>query len=102
MIKLISFLPAISGLFTSLFAGFNNGFDTVDPMVYVYLALLFLAAILISFTKWIGSLFAIVTIAALLVSSFAENGFNAKTLTIGAVMLIAYTVIGIITKKRSL
>lgn len=101
MKKCIYYIPAVIALLFYAFLAIASGFGSVNLVVWLFVALLFAAAVLLSKNKWWGALFGVVVGFVLIWMSFQYSGQAIDIeRPLGIAICLFYVICGIVLFRK--
>lgn len=101
MKKCIYYIPAVIALLFYTFLAIASGFGSVNLVVWLFVALLFAAAVLLSKNKWWGALFGVVVGFVLIWMSFQYSGQAIDIeRPLGIAICLFYVICGIVLFRK--
>ena len=101
MKKCIYYIPAVIALLFYTFLAIASGFGSINSATWFFVALLFVAAVLLSKNKWWGALFGVVVGLILIWMSFQYTGqLNDIERPLGIAICLFYVICGIILFRK--
>ncbi len=101
MKKCIYNIPAIIALLFYAALAITSGFGSINPAAWFFVALLFVAAVLLSKNKWWGALFGVIVGLILIRMSFQYTGQLIDIESpLGIALCLFYVVCGIILFRK--
>lgn len=101
MKKYIYYIPAVITLLFYVFLAIASGFGSINPAVWLFVALFFVAAVLLSKNKWWGVLFGMVVGLVLIWMSFQYTGQMIDIeRPLGIAICLFYVICGIILFRK--
>ncbi|WP_195985553.1 hypothetical protein [Clostridium sp. D33t1_170424_F3] len=101
MRKLAAFIPAIVCTIFYGWVALVGGMGSFSPMVVVWLALLWVAGVLLNKVIWWGGLFGIVTGACFIYMGTQETGQIMRETPFGVILLLYYAACSYFVYKKS-
>lgn len=102
MKKMIYFTPAIIALLLYTVLGFVSSFGTINPMVWVWIAIMFRSAVVMLKDKWYGCIGGFIVGCVLIYMSTQYTGQHVNIERPCGIILCAYYLIcGIVIFKKS-
>ena len=99
MKKILYFLPFFLGVIIYLFLGIVSSFGSINPFVWLALAMLFIAGLLMKDNKWWGCVLGIAIGILLIYMGNQETGQIIKETPFGIIMCIYYIVCAVISYR---
>lgn len=90
------FLPAVISLILYLMLAVNSGFGSLNPLVWCFVALLFVSAALMMQKKWWGCIGGCIAGAVLVYMGTQYTGQIISETPIGIVLCIYYVIFGLL------
>ncbi len=101
MKKILYFIPAILVIALLIFVAFVDGLS-FNTDVWLSLALLLIAGIILSIKQWWGCLFGIVVGALIIYSGTKEHGQVINEISVGIILCAYYAIMGYISYKSKI
>ncbi len=99
--KILYFAPSIIALLLYIILGFASGFATISPMVWLWIAIMFIAAVVMLKGKWYGCIGGLIVGCVLIYMSTKYTGqpFDIER-PLGLILCVYYLICGVTVYKK--
>lgn len=99
MKKILYFLPFVLGAALYIFLGIASSFGSINPLVWIALAMLLISGLLMKDNKWWGCILGIPIGILLIYMGNQETGQIIKETPFGIIMCIYYIVCAVVSYR---